>query len=195
MERRKHDAELMKKERLARKMEFLDNPDKRDDIPPGQLLNMIPVKQGDAILDVGAGTGYMTIPAAKIVGGPVYALDLDPDMLQIIQSKARKDNVTNVKTLKGSMEDIPLSEESIDIALASLVLHEIHPLSHSLQQIKQVLKPEGYFVCVELEKYEDNGSHPRIASSVMEQELEDAGFHVIQRRRPTDAVYIIIAQK
>ncbi|QTM98225.1 methyltransferase domain-containing protein [Sediminibacillus dalangtanensis] len=195
MEKQKNGNESRKKERLARKMEFLDNPDKRGDIPPEQLLSMIAVKQGDTFLDLGAGTGYLTIPAAKASGGMVYALDVDSDMLEVIESKAKKHNLMNVRTLKGNIDDLPLPGDSVDIAIASLVLHEVDSLSHSLQQIRQVIKPEGYFVCVELEKQEEDGHHPRIAHEDMEQEMIKEGFRVIKKLKPTDKVYILLAQK
>lgn len=184
------------KEKIAKKMEFLDNPERREDIPPEQLLNMLPIKKGDTILDLGAGTGYITIPAANIVEGLVYALDINPNMLEIINSKAKKENISNIKTLEGSIDDIPLPDNSTNLALASLVLHEVKQLAHSLQQIKQVLKPGGYFVCIEFEKKDNPAhSHPRIASSIMEQEIKNAGFRVTQKVYPTDAIYIIIAKK
>lgn len=182
--------------RLAKKIEVLDNPERREDISPEELLNMLPIKKGDNFLDLGAGTGYITIPAAKIIEGMVYALDIDSNMLEVINSKAKKENITNVKTLKGSIDDIPLSDNSIDFALASIVLHEVKQLSISLQQIKQVLKRDGYFVCIEFEKEDNpNHGHPRIASSNMEQEITNAGLRVTQKLFPTDGIYIIIAKK
>lgn len=181
---------------LAKKIEFLDNPKRRGDIPPKKLLKMLPIKNADSMLDLGAGTGYITIPAAKIVKGLVYALDIDSNMLEVISSKAKKENITNIKPLKGSIDDIPLSDNSIDFVLASLVLHEVKQLSNSLQQIKQVLKDDGYFVCIEFEKKDNpTDSHPRIASSIMEQEITNAGLRVTQKLYPTDAIYIIIAKK
>ncbi|ASK63965.1 SAM-dependent methyltransferase [Virgibacillus phasianinus] len=181
---------------FAKKVEYLENPEKRADILPEKLLNMIPIKEANTILDLGAGTGYITIPAAKIVAGEIYALDIDPNMLEFVDSKASKENITNVKTLKGTIDNIPLSDHSIDLALASLVLHEVKQLSNSLQEIKRVLKAEGYFVCVEFEKKDDPiHSHPRIASSIMEQEITKAGLKVTQKLCPTDDVYIIIAKK
>jgi ubiquinone/menaquinone biosynthesis C-methylase UbiE len=194
MEKRECNSKEM--DRLAKKIEFLDNPERRGDIPPEQLLNMLPIHKTANILDLGAGTGYITIPAAKIVEGQVYALDIDTKMLEVVDSKAKKENIPNVKTLKGSIDDIPLPDHSIDLALASLVLHEVKHLAHSLEQIKQVLKPDGYFVCIEFEK-KDNPTdhHPRISSATMEQEITNAGLRVIQKLYPTDSIYIIIAKK
>lgn len=157
---------------------------------------MLPIHKAANLLDLGAGSGYITIPAAKIVEGQVYALDIDPKMLEVINSKAKRENISNVKTLKGSIDDIPLPNHSIDLALASLVLHEVKDVAHSLQQIKQVLKPDGYFICIEFEKKDKPADyHPRISSATMEQEIINAGFRVIQKVYPTEVIYIIIAKK
>ncbi|HLR40353.1 MAG TPA: class I SAM-dependent methyltransferase [Virgibacillus sp.] len=193
MEKRACNANEMKK--LAKKIEYLDDPEKRGDIPPKELLKMLPVKETDSMLDLGAGTGYFTIPFAKTMEGTVYALDMDANMLEVINSKAKEENITNIKPIKGRADDIPLSNHSVDFVLASLVLHEVKQLSDSLEQIKRVLKDDGYFVCVELEK-EDNPAHnhPRIASSMMEQEIMNAGLKVTEKLNPVDGIYIIIAR-
>jgi len=83
--------------------------------------------------------------------------------------------------------------------LASLILHEIRPLSTTLQQIKRVLKDGGQFMCLEYEKDESNIQGPpmqiRIHSSVMEQELENAGLNVTQKIFLRKKIYIITAKK
>lgn len=182
--------------RFAKKVEFLDDPARRGDLPPEKLLDMLPIKKADNLLDVGAGTGYLAIPAAKLVEGSVYALDLDSKMLEIIKAKAKDENLTNVQAIKGNIDDIPLPDDSIDIVMASLVLHEVNPLPQSLQQIKQVLKQDGYFVCVEFEKKDKSpDGPPRISSSEMEQEVINAGLTITQKLFPTDSLYIFIAKK
>ncbi|TFJ91216.1 class I SAM-dependent methyltransferase [Lentibacillus salicampi] len=169
---------------------------RREEFPPEQQLERMPIKNDDTILDIGAGTGFLTIPAAKRTNGMVYALDIDPDMLQIVDSKATNDGLENVRTIQGEMKDVPLSANSIDIVIASLVLHEIKPLSETLQFINQVLKGKGYLACVEIEAEENSNQHyPRISSSQMEQELKKAGFEVNKKFYPTDSNYVLIAQK
>ncbi|CDQ40515.1 class I SAM-dependent methyltransferase [Virgibacillus salexigens] len=173
----------------------LDNPKRRESFPPERLLDMLPIKRTDTILDVGAGTGYLTIPAANLVDGQVYALDINPKMLELIKTKTEKDTIENVHTIRGTIDNIPLADASIDIVLASIVLHEVQPLSNALQQIKQVLREDGYFVCVEFEEKEfsPNGP-PRISSSDMEQALINAGFHITEKFSPNELLYIIIAK-
>ncbi|MDL4842586.1 class I SAM-dependent methyltransferase [Aquibacillus rhizosphaerae] len=64
------------------KVSYLEIPERRREFSPEQLLNMIPVKEADNILDFGTATSYFTIPAAKRNKGNVYALDIDTSMLE-----------------------------------------------------------------------------------------------------------------
>src|SRR5699024_1860300 len=161
--------------------EFLDDPQRRGDIPPEKLLKMLPVKNTGSMLDLGAGTGYFTIPFAKTVEGPVYALDMDSNMLEVISSKANEENMQNVKPVQGRANEIPLSDHSVDFVLASLVLHDVKQLSDLLQQIKREIEDDGYCICVALQN-EDKPAHhlPRISSSIMEQQTVNAGLQVTQ---------------
>ena len=184
---------------LECKVSFLDNLERRNIFPPEELLEMIPLKKRDNILDLGAGTGYLTMAAAKFTEGTVYALDIDPNMLNIIDTKAKNENITNIKFIEGSVDDIKLSDSSIDVVLASLVLHEINPLAKALKTVKDVLKYGGEFLCLEFEK-EDNSSngapsHIRISSSTMEQELINAGFTIEKKLFLKESLYVIIAKK
>ena len=197
---KKHQHNLKEIERqLSRTVEYLDSPERIKAFPPKELLQMLPIKKTDNILDLGAGTGYLATTAAQMVDGLVYALDMNPKMLRIIESKAQDENITNIQLVKGSIDDIPLSDNSIDIVLASLVLHEVKPLSKTLQQIKRVLKEGGYFLCVEFEKAESAidapPMHVRIPSSIMEEELINAGFSIIQKLFPRDLLYIFIVKR
>ncbi len=133
------------------KVSYLESPQRRKEFSPEQLLNIIPLKETDYILDFGAGTGYFSIPVAKKIKGNVYALDTDATMLEIINEKTLEEQVTNIVTVEGSMEALPFADGLIDIIIASLVLHEIQPLAPLLQQMKHVLKTEGYLICLELE--------------------------------------------
>ncbi|MDN7247134.1 class I SAM-dependent methyltransferase [Planococcus shenhongbingii] len=178
------------------KMSFLDSPKRREELSPEKLLSMIPIKETDTILDFGAGTGYLAIPAAKMVKGTVYALDIDAGMLEMIRSKALQKNIDNIVPVQVGTAALPLSDASIDVVLASLVLHEISPLEPALKQITNVLKKGGYLVCVELEsKGHSTHKAPRISSAGMEQEIMEAGLHITQKFFPAESLYVLIAQK
>lgn len=195
----KHIHNSKETQRLSRKIEALDKPERIKAFPPEEILQMLPIKKSDSILDLGAGTGYLTIPAARKVSGSVYALDKDLKMLEVIDSKAKNEGISNIQLLEGSIDNIPLADVSADIVLASLVLHEVKPLSGILQQVKRVLKDGGYFLCFEYEKTESYTEDPpmdiRIPASVMEQELAEAGFCTTKKLYLRDNLYILIAQK
>jgi Methylase involved in ubiquinone/menaquinone biosynthesis len=181
------------------KIAFLDGAMRRNALPPEEILQMLPINKSDSILDVGAGSGYLTISAAKLTLGTVYALDIDTRMLDVIDKKAKAENITNLQLIQASIDDIPLPEGSVDFALASLILHEVRPLSKVFQQLGRILKTGGHFLCLEYEKKESalNGPpmHIRIPSTEMEQELVNAGFSIVQKVFPSESIYIITAKK
>ncbi|WKA56465.1 class I SAM-dependent methyltransferase [Planococcus shixiaomingii] len=178
------------------KVSYLESAKRREELSPEKLLSLIPLKATDRILDFGAGTGYFSIPAAKLVNGPVYAMDIDESMLEIIALKAQQQHITNIVPIHGSDAELLLPEASIDVAIASLVLHEIEPLAPVLNQIKKVLKDGGSLVCIELEpKGQPSHKAPRITLAGMERALVDAGMRITQKHFPTDSLYVLIAQK
>lgn len=186
-------------DQLTRKIHILENPERQASYPAEDLLQLIEIKNSAHILDIGAGTGYLTIPVAKQTEGTVYALDLDKEILDYLETKAQKVGLDNIQKMEGNFINIPLKDSSVDIAIASLSLHEVSPLSAALQQINRVLKAEGIFLCVEFEPKEETTS-PRVNAVTMEKELLDASFTIkekiyLQETFFKEDLYVIIAQK
>jgi len=91
-----------------------------------KFLKKIGIKPGQTVLDFGCGKGNFSIPAAKIVGkkGIVYALDKDPEALTQLMKRARKEDLTNIKTIKTSKKiETNLKGSSIDIILLYDIIH------------------------------------------------------------------------
>lgn len=176
----------------------LDNPERRKALPPEKLLSMLSIGPKNTVLDIGAGTGYLTIPAAHLTSGTVYALDVEPQMLSVLQEKVKNERLENVTFVEGIIEDIPLPNEAVQHVIASLVLHEVEPLAKGLQEIHRVLKPGGTCFCLEWEKKTTEQGPPlqhRIASDAMEEQMKKEGFEVITRHFPTESHYILLVQK
>lgn len=99
-------------------------------------------------------------------------------------------------TFLASSKPFKLPDESIDLVIASLVLHEIKPLDRTLAKIKNVLKDGGHLICIELEpKVESSHKAPRISLAGMEQAMKDPGFRIIEKVFPSKSLYVLIAQK
>ncbi|WP_276355754.1 class I SAM-dependent methyltransferase [Cohnella caldifontis] len=116
-------------------MAKLESPERRAASPPEPLLDKLDVRDPFSLLDLGAGTGYFTLPAAERTSGIVFALDIEPRMLDIIRSKAEERELNHIQTLQGQLENIPLEKEAVDRVLASLVLHEAETVDRAVAEM------------------------------------------------------------
>ncbi|MBC1895127.1 class I SAM-dependent methyltransferase [Listeria seeligeri] len=184
---------------FKRKVDYLDRPERKELLSPEEFIQAMPINKTDTILDLGAGTGFLTIPAAKLVDNNVFALDLDSKMLELIQKKAIDADLTNVEVLEASMEEIPLEAGAISIALASLVLHEASSLMDVLSEVNRVVKVGGYFACLEFDtKGTDLKGPPmeiQISAEKLERELGNVGFEVVKNWELAEGMYVSIAKK
>ncbi|ARD47270.1 class I SAM-dependent methyltransferase [Sporosarcina sp. P33] len=177
------------------KVSYLESAERRKEFSPEKLFNSISVKETDTILDFGAGTGYFTISAAERTKGNVYALDQDADMVELIKERAAEKQLTNIVPIAGSMESLPVTDSSIDIIIASLVLHEIKSLVPVLKQMKNLLTSDGYLVCLELEPKGSSGRAPRVTMEGMERDMREAGFQVTEKFFPSESLYALVVRK
>ena len=102
------------------------------------------IKEGSHVLDYGCGPGFCTIPATKIVGsqGMIYALDIHPLSIKIIEKKIKKYNLQNVKPIL-TENGTGLPDESIDIALLFNVIFMINNQESVIEELHRVLKKGG----------------------------------------------------
>lgn len=181
--------------KLQKKINNLENIER---FPAEELFEFLPVKKDDNVLDLGAGTGYISLSIAERVK-TVYAFDYDKDILEYLESLAKERNIANIKSVVGHFNDIPLDNQSIDIAIASISLHEVQPLTTALKEINRVMKDRGLFLCIELEKTETS-TGPRVSSTDMEVAILDAGFSIVNKIYPStkvanQSVYMFLAEK
>lgn len=96
------------------------------------------------IVDFGCGYGTFTIPIAKIVGGRVYALDIEPEMIEITKRKATTNNLNNIETSTRDFmaEGSGLKNESVDYAMLFNILH-VHEPEKLLRETCRILRPHG----------------------------------------------------
>ena len=115
------------------------------------LLPMLEIKSGIAVADVGAGSGYFARRLAARVGpgGAVYAVDVQPEMVRMLEALARQPGLGQIKPVQGSATAVKLAAASIDLALMVDVYHELEFPHEVLASIVQALKPGGRVVFVE----------------------------------------------
>lgn len=166
---------------IATDANWLDRATREQEEAPAQALQLIDIQPGMVVADVGAGTGYMTIRLAGLVGpaGRVYANDLQPRMLQIIQEKAERERLSNVEVVEGTETDARLPDDTIDLALLVDVYHELWHPQEMLESIRRSLKPGGSLVLVEYRKEDPSipiADTHRMSVADARAEVEAEGF-------------------
>lgn len=115
------------------------------------MRKQLGLKPGMVVCDMGCGNGYHTLPMAKMVApaGKVYAVDIQPEMLRLLQANAETAQVTNVELILGRVHDPKLPEGKLDLILLVDVYHEFsHPVQ-MLAAMRKSLKPDGRIALVE----------------------------------------------
>ncbi len=109
------------------------------------LLKALGIQPGQIVCDMGCGNGFYTLPLARLVGpeGKVFAVDIQPEMLRMLQARAAEAGLENIVPLLGSQIDPGLEPSSVDLVLMVDVYHEFSHPREMLQAIHASLKPAG----------------------------------------------------
>ena len=121
-----------------------------------EMIKELNLKPGISVADIGSGNGYHTLMMAKIIGekGQAYAVDIQPEMLIMLEERAKKAGMENIKLIENRFWDADLPEKSVDFVLMADVYHEFSHPQQMLSSIKKSLKENGV-VCLLEFKSED----------------------------------------
>jgi len=160
------------------------------------ILEKAKISQGMVCVDLGCGAGTLSLPLAEKVGstGKVYAVDTNPDVLQVIKEK---NPPANLVTLQKSGADTGLDASIADCCFMILVLHEVPP-EGVLAEAYRLLKTEGKAIILEWRMDFDSPRPPRnerIDRNRMEQLLTGAGFTSFEYIEWSDSHYVMTALK
>jgi SAM-dependent methyltransferase len=113
----------------------------------GNPTALAELKPGETVLDLGSGGGIDVLLAAKRVGptGFAYGLDMTDQMLALAEQNRQAQGVSNVKFIKGHIEQIPLPDNSIDVLISNCVINLSGDKPQVLREAFRVLKPGGRF--------------------------------------------------
>lgn len=156
---------------------WLERPGREHEERPATLLDLMAIKPGEHIADIGVGSGYHTRRIAPLVGteGVVYAVDIQPEMLTILQEGLAAEGITNVTSVLGEIDDPKLPAGRIDMAFMVDVYHEFSHPYEMIAALCDALKPGGRIIFVEYRKEDPTvpikPSHKMTAAQVR-QEME-----------------------
>jgi ubiquinone/menaquinone biosynthesis C-methylase UbiE len=131
-----------------------DAPDRAAWQKPEEILDALALRPGQVVCDIGAGTGYFALRAAKRIGdkGRVFAVDVEPRMLDVLRAKIEKTGVRNVTPVLAVAADPLLPPRSCDLVLIVDAYHHFPDRPKYLARLAALLKPNGRLADVDWHK-------------------------------------------
>ena len=180
--------------------DWLDRAERDDEEAPDDAIKALMLKPGDVVADIGAGSGFMSVRMAKKVGstGRVIAEDIQPEMIKLLQDRLKREKVTNVTPLLGTIDDPKLPPAALDLELLVDVYHEFQRPQEMLRQLRAGLKPGGRLVLLEYRKEDPTipiRPEHKMSVDVAKLEVEAEGFKLTKVDEVLPRQHILIFTK
>lgn len=143
-------------------------------------MDILGIKKGVNVADIGAGSGWFTVRAAKRVGssGVVYAVDINPDAIAYIDRRIKQDGVSNVHTILSTEDDPKLPKNNIDSVLLLKTYHEVaHPVV-LLENLRSSLRGGARIGIIDKN---GNGEDHGVSRDVVIKEAAQAGYQLLEQ--------------
>lgn len=159
-------------------LSIFDKPGRDERLQVNRVMDLLGVTQGKSVADIGAGSGWFTVRAARRVGeaGVVYAVDINPDAIQYIDQRTHKEQLANVKTILSKPDDPLLPANSVDAVLLLKTYHEVaHPVA-LLRNLRAALRPGAKIGIIDRN---GNGEDHGVMGDIVIQEAKQAGYRLV----------------
>ena len=176
---------------------LLEGPDRDDWQQPDRVMDSLGIADGARVADLGAGGGWFTVRLAQRVGpnGMVYAEDIQPQMLESIRRRVRREGLSNVETVLGTPTDPRLPP-----GLSAVLIVDVYPqLSDPvavLRRVREVLAPGGRLGIIDFKTDGEGGPGPpienRLNPDVIVRNAADAGLHLLRQETYLRFQYLLV---
>ncbi len=178
---------------------WLERPGRDAEEQPQKLIADLNLKPTSVVADIGAGTGYFSFRIApKVPQGKVFAVDVQPEMLNLLETQKTKKGISNVEPVLGSVKNPNLPENSVDVALMVDAYHEFEYPLEMMTELRRSIKFGGKVVLVEY-----RGENPfvlikplhKMALKQVRQEITNAGFTYVETKNNLSQQHVIVFEK
>jgi ubiquinone/menaquinone biosynthesis C-methylase UbiE len=156
-------------------LSIFEKPGRDQRLQIDRVMDLLKLTPGKSVADIGAGSGWFTVRAARRIGsgGTVFAEDINPQAIEYIEKRAQTEKLGNVKTVLGTPDDTRLPPASVDAVMLMKVYHEIaHPIP-VMEQLRAALKPGGLVGIIDRN---GNGADHGLDRAVVVREMGEAGY-------------------
>ena len=173
----------------------MDRPDRVLKID--EVIEKLKLKPGGMIADIGSGSGAYSIPMAKAIApnGILYAVDIDQKMLDYVADRAKKEGVTNLRTVLGEYDDPKLPLKNVDVAFFHRVLHMIEHRQIYLNATAKYLKPDGRVVVIDKNREDSPDSWMWLNQSDVDTWMAAISFYPAEKFAVFDDRYFVSYQR
>lgn len=178
-------------------LSIFEDPKRDENLQPNRVMDILGIKEGSNVADIGAGSGWFTVRAARRAGktGTVYAVDINRDYLKYIDDRAQRETLSNVRTVLGKEDDPMLPAKSIDAVLLLKTYHEIAQPIRLLKRTREAMRSGSLLGIIDRNgKGDDHG----LDKEVVIEEAGRAGFVLVNTYdfvKPDNVDYFLVFRR
>ena len=161
-------------------LSVFDSPGREDRLQINRVMDILGVTPGKTVADVGAGSGWFTVRAARRVGerGMVYAVDINPEAIRYVDKRAKNEKLHNVKTILGKADDPLLPAGAVDAVLLLKTYHEVAEPVALLRNLRAALRAGAKVGIIDRN---GNGEDHGVGRDVVLREATEAGYRLLEQ--------------
>ncbi|HEX8161757.1 MAG TPA: methyltransferase domain-containing protein [Pyrinomonadaceae bacterium] len=160
-------------------LSIFEDPKREEKLQISRVMDLLKIREGSGVADIGAGSGWFSVRAARRVGagGAVYAVDINRDYLKYVEERARKEGLPQVHTVMGREDDPLLPARSADAVLILKTYHEIAEPVRLMKNLRPALRDGALVGIIDRNgRGDDHG----LDSSVVVKEMGRAGYRLVE---------------
>ena len=178
-------------------LSIFEDPKRAEKLQIDRVMDLLGIRQGSAVADIGAGSGWFTVLAAQRVGssGTVYAVDINQEYVNHIKARAEKEGFSNIRPVLGKEDDPTLTANSVDSILILKTYHEFSKPINMLLAMRKAMRKDALLGIID--KNGEGDDHGLDAEKVIE-EAERAGLVLVSQHdfvKPDRVDYFLIFRK
>jgi SAM-dependent methyltransferase len=158
-------------------LSIFETPGRDERLQISRVMEMLGIEPGKNVADIGAGSGWFTVRAARRVtgSGTVYAVDISSEAIHYIDQRAKKEQLPNIKTILSKPEDPQIPASSVDAVLLLKTYHEVaHPVA-LLRKLRPALKPGAKVGIIDRN---GDGENHGVSREIVISEAAQAGYEL-----------------
>ena len=160
-------------------LSIFDSAGRDERLHINRVMDILGIGPGKGVADIGAGSGWFAVRAARRVGpsGTVYAVDINPEAIRYIDRRMHSESLANIKTVLSKPHDLMLPKEAVDAVLLLKTYHEVTDPIALLEHLRSALRPGARLGIIDRN---GNGTNHEVGLKIVVQEAVRAGYRLIQ---------------